>query len=371
MTIKEITSLLEEEAPLAYSESFDNTGLLVGNENQEVTNVLITLDSLENVVEEAKQKKCNLIISFHPIIFNGLKKITGQSYVEKAVMAALKNDIAIYAIHTALDNSFIGVNAKICEKLKLTRTKILIPQTNTIRKLQTFVPVEAADKVRNALFSAGAGNIGNYSHCNFSVMGTGSFLGKEGSNPLVGKKGEMHFEEEVQIGVTYEKHQEKKILKALFQTHPYEEVAYEVISLENRNQKIGMGMVGELKKELNPLEFLKFVKKNINAQSIKYSPIIDKPIKKVAVVGGSGAIALEAAKRAGADAFISADFKYHDFFKAEGKILLVDVGHFESEQFTKELIVDVLNKKILNFAPALQKSNIFESQINTNPISYL
>lgn len=371
MKIKDIVSYLEELAPLTYSESFDNTGLLVGDPEAAITGILVTLDTLENVVDEAISKNCNLIISFHPIIFSGLKSLTGKTYVERVVQKAIKNDIAIFSNHTALDNSWKGVNDKICEKLGLKNRKILIPQKNTIKKLITFVPTSAAEKVRNSIFAAGAGGIGNYDHCSFNIEGLGSFRGNEDSNPTLGEKGNLHFEKEVQLGITFPKHLEKSVLKSLFEAHPYEEVAYEITTLDNENQHIGMGMIGELEKPMKAIDFLKFVKTTMRSGGIRHSRILDKEIKKVAVLGGSGSFAIEAAKRAGADIFLSADFKYHDFFRAENRIILADIGHYESEQYTKELLHSYLKKKIINFAPALAEENLFISEINTNPISYL
>ncbi len=364
MKVKEVIALLEELSPLSYSEDFDNTGLLVGDANATVSGILVTLDTLEKVVDEAIEKNCNLIVSFHPIIFSGLKKITGKTYVERVVQKAIKHDIAIFSNHTALDNSWNGVNAMICEKLRLKNRSVLMPQNETIKKLITFAPTKDAEKVRNALFAVGGGNIGNYENCSFNIEGKGSFKGNEASNPVIGKKGETHFEEETQIGITFAKHLQSNILKALFEAHPYEEVAYEITTLENQNQHLGMGMVGELEQALDERTFLKFLKETMKTDCVRHSAMLDKPIKKVAVLGGSGAFAIDAAKNAGADAFISADFKYHDFFKAENTLLLADIGHYESEQFTKELLHSFLKKKITNFAVLL-------SQINTNPISYL
>ncbi len=364
MKIKEVIALLEELSPLAYSEDFDNTGLLVGDENTTVSGILVTLDTLETVVDEAIEKKCNLIVSFHPIIFSGLKKITGKTYVERVLQKAIKHDIAIFSNHTALDNSWNGVNAMICEKLGLKKRQILLPQHGTIKKLVTFVPSKNAEDLRNALFAVGAGSLGNYENCSFNIEGKGSFKGNENSSPVVGKKGEMHFEDEIQIGITFAKHLESRILKALFQSHPYEEVAYEITTLENQNQHIGMGMVGEFENAKDEKEFLDFLKKTMETACVRHSRLLNRKIKKVAVLGGSGSFAIDAAKRAGADAFVSADFKYHDFFKAENTILLADIGHYESEQYTKDLLHSFLNKKIISFAVLL-------SQTNTNPISYL
>jgi len=363
MKVKEVIQILDDFAPLSYAEGFDNTGLLVGDTNASVSGILVTLDTLEEVVDEAIKNNCNLIVSFHPIIFSGLKKLTGKTYVERVVQKAIKNDINIFAIHTALDNAWNGVNAMICEKLNLINRKILIPKEESIKKLLTFVPLKDASKVREALFAAGGGNIGNYTNCSFNVVGKGSFNGNEDSNPTVGKKGETHFEEETQIGITFQKHKETQVLKALFDSHPYEEVAYEVTTLENKNQNLGMGMIGELSSEISEEAFLKFIKKTMKTGCVRHSKLQNKKIKKVAVLGGSGSFAIKAAKSAGADAYITADLKYHDFFTAENNILLCDIGHYESEQYTKELLVSFLTKKISNFAIVL-------SQINTNPISY-
>ena len=363
MTIRDITSELEKIAPLAYAEDFDNVGLLVGSYDKKVSKVLITLDTLETVVDEAIQKGCNLIVSFHPIIFSGLKKLNGSSYVERAVIKAIKNDIAIYATHTALDNSMLGVNQRICEQLGIKKPEILIPKRGVIKKLATYVPKKDAEKVRNALFAAGAGNIGNYDHCSFSSEGTGSYRGNEQSNPTIGERGKTHFEAETQISVTYQERLERRILKALFSSHPYEEVAYEIYSLDNEHQKIGMGMVGNLKTSMTELEFLHHVKKNMNTKFIRHSSWTGKSINKVAVLGGSGSFAIGDAIRAEADAFVTADMKYHDFYKAEDKLMILDIGHYESEQYTKNLLAEYLSEKFPNFA-------ILLSEVHTNPVKY-
>ncbi|MBK5208062.1 MAG: Nif3-like dinuclear metal center hexameric protein [Flavobacteriaceae bacterium] len=364
MKIKDIAACIEEIAPLNYAEDFDNVGLLVGDFNTEVTGVLVTLDTLETVVDEAIATNCNLIVSFHPILFSGLKKLNGKNYVERAVIKAIKNNISIYAMHTALDNSIEGVNAKICEMLGLKNKKILIPQKNTLKKLLTYAPIAAAEKVRQALFNAGAGNVGNYDNCSFNTEGFGTFRGNENSNPFVGEKGKLHTENETLIGVVFEKHKERNVVSALFKSHPYEEVAYEIVSLENENQEIGLGMIGELKEEKSEIDFLTFLKNTMHAKGIRHSELLGKSIKKVAVLGGSGSFAIEKAIEAGADIYVTADIKYHEFYKAENKLVIADIGHYESEQFTKNLLVDILTKKFPNFA-------IILSQKNTNPIYYL
>ena len=364
MIVNDIINYLEELAPLSYAEDFDNVGLLVGNKNNEVTGILVTLDTLESVIDEAIEKRCNLIVSFHPIIFKGLKKVNGNNYVERVVIKAIQNNINIFAIHTALDNAFQGVNSIICDTLGLKNKKILLPQKGTIKKLTTYVASKDADHLRKALFNAGAGNIGNYNNCSFNSEGLGTYKGNEHSNPTIGEKGKLQIEKETQISVTFNKHLELQILNALFKNHPYEEVAFEVNTLENFNQNIGMGMVGELEKETNALEFLQFVKNKMNASCIKHSELIKKPIKKVAVLGGSGSFAIQAAKSANADVLITSDLKYHDFFTAEKQIILADIGHYESERFTKNFLADYLSKKITNFAVVL-------STTNTNPVKYL
>ena len=364
MTVKDITKILEELAPLAHAEEFDNVGLLVGNPNMNVTGALVTLDTLENVVDEAIEKKCNLIISFHPIIFKGLKRITGSTYVERVVLKAITHNIAIYSMHTALDNSKMGVNAKICEVLGLKNPEILIPKKGVIKKLVTYAPVAETEKVKSALFAAGAGEIGKYSNCSYSLDGVGSFMAGDMANPSVGKIGEIHFEKETQINVIYSFEKEKKVLEALFKVHPYEEVAYEVVTLENTNQDIGMGMIGTLETEMDEEGFLLQVKSKMNASVIRHSQLLGKKVKKVAVLGGSGAFAIAAAKRAKADVFITSDIKYHQFYEAENELVIADIGHFETEQFTKDLLVDHLTKKIPNFAVSLSESI-------TNPIKYL
>ncbi len=363
MIVKEVTDILEELAPLGDAEDFDNVGLLVGDHYQEVTGILVTLDTLENVVDEAVARDCNLIVSFHPIIFSGLKKITGSTYVERVVLKAIRQGVAIYSMHTALDNSPRGVNARICEVLGITAPEILIPKKGTIGKLATYVPKAAARGLLNALFAAGAGSIGNYSNCSFTSEGLGSFKPEPASNPTTGKKGEVHVEEETQIHVTYPLVKEASIVRALFQNHPYEEVAYETYELRNTYQNSGMGMVGMLHKPVAETEFLQLLKERMNASVIRHSALLGKEVQKIAVLGGSGAFAIGAARSAGADIFVTSDIRYHQFFEAEGKLVIADLGHYETEQFTKNLLVDHLTKKMPNFAISLSESK-------TNPIKY-
>jgi dinuclear metal center YbgI/SA1388 family protein len=364
MKIKDIFPILEAMAPLAYAEDFDNVGLLVGNAENEATGILVCHDALEAVIDEAVAQKCNLVVCFHPIIFSGLKSITGKNYVERAVIKAIKDDIAIYAVHTALDNHMDGVNKIFSDALGLKNTKILVPKRDFIRKLVTYTVPENAEKVRNALFDAGAGTIGNYDHCSFNSEGFSTYIPNEGSDPVIGEKGKMTIGNEIKIEVTYKKHQESQILKALFANHIYEEVAYEIYSLENEHQHIGLGMIGELPTALAGRDFLQMVKDKMQCGGIRHSELTNKKIGKVAVLGGSGSFAIKNAINAGADAYLTADLKYHNFYEAEGKLLLADIGHFESERYTKNYIVDFLRKKITNFA-------IILSETNTNPVKYL
>ncbi|MDR1877202.1 MAG: Nif3-like dinuclear metal center hexameric protein [Flavobacteriaceae bacterium] len=363
MKTSDIIKTLETLAPESNAESFDNVGLLAGSSEGEITGILITLDCLEEVVEEAIEKNCNLIITFHPIIFSGLKSLTGKNYVEKTVIKAIKNNIAIYAIHTNLDIAKEGVNYEICNRLGIKNTHPLIPGTQCIKKLQTYVPVRDFPKVQQALFNAGAGEIGNYKNCSFWVEGKGSFLPTEGTHPFIGEINKREAADEVMLGVIFEDFKQVEILKALKSSHPYEEIAYEIYTLDNENQDIGMGRIGELEEEISEEEFLSKLKRSLPTDCIRHTSLRNKPVKKIAVLGGSGSFAIKNAISAGADIFVTADIKYHEFFQAEGKILLADIGHYESEQFTKDLLHRYLSG-------CLKGLDIHISKINTNPVYY-
>lgn len=363
MIVQQLLETLDQWAPNAYAEDFDNVGLLVGDPKTKCSGVLITLDCTEAVVDEALSKKCNVILSFHPIIFSGLKKITGANYVERVVQKAIKNDLAIIALHTRLDNHPQGVNHVLCERLGMVNTQVLIPKKDSLKKLVTYVPKSHSEHVLEALHKVGAGNLDNYSECSFLLEGTGHFTGNEGSTPHLGKKLEKTSVQEIQINVVFESHLLHPIQKALHQAHPYETVAYEIYHLINSYAEVGMGRIGFLEKEMDLASFLNFVKKQLNTEHLRYSPDPGKPIKKVAVLGGSGSFAIEDAKRQNADAFITADLKYHQFYQGEKQLVLLDVGHYESEQFTKNLIFDYLTKKLPNFAFVL-------SRTKTNPVNY-
>ena len=364
MQVKNIIQIIEDFAPLSYQESYDNAGLIIGNLEEEVTGVLICLDCVEEILEEAIKNNCNLIIAHHPIVFNELKKINGATYLERVVIKAIKNNIAIYAAHTNLDNATDGVSFKIAEKLGLINCKVLQPKKNLFHKVVTYCPIDYAEKVRQALFDAGAGHIGNYDECSYNVEGIGTFKGLLGATPFGGKVGELHQEKEISIETVVPSHLLQKVIKNMIVAHPYEEVAYDVYQLENTNHNIGSGVIAELEIPQNAANFLKQLKTKLKTDCIRHTNLLGKKIKKVAICGGAGSFLLNDAIAANADIFITGDFKYHQFFDTENQLIIADVGHYESEQFTCELIYDVLIKKIPNFAIRLTK-------INTNPINYL
>ncbi|TKC00359.1 Nif3-like dinuclear metal center hexameric protein [Pedobacter cryophilus] len=364
MRLKELIDCLEEFAPLNYQESYDNSGLIIGNQENEIHKALISLDCTEEIVDEAIANQCDIIISHHPIVFKGLKKFNGNNYVERVIIKAIENRIAIYAIHTNLDSVLNGVNGKICEKIGLKNCKILAPKTGLLKKLVFFVPLKNATEVRNAVFEAGAGSIGNYSECSFNTSGQGTFKANNEAKPFVGELNKLHEENEMRVEVIYPAPAEKKIMTALWENHPYEEVAYDIYALENTHQQVGSGMIGELETEISGLDFLHQLKEKMGLSVIRHTKILDKKIKIIAVCGGSGSFLLPKAIQAKADIFITADFKYHEFFDADEKILIADIGHFESEQFTQELLLEIITKKFPNFAVRLTGNN-------TNPIKYL
>lgn len=365
MLVKDIAGIIEAYAPLCYQEGYDNSGLQVGDPNQEVIGVLVTLDVTEAIIDEALSQGCNLIVAHHPLLFQGLKRITPTGYyTSRIVWKAIRNDIAIYAAHTNLDNIQQGVNAVIAQKLGVQNTRILRPANQVLYKLFTYAPVAVADQVRDALFAAGAGHIGKYAECSFNIPGTGTFRPQEGSTPAIGQAGgPREAVSEVKIEVLVAKDKKAAVLSALMQAHPYEDVAYEWIAIDNPHQEIGSGMIGDLNTPLSPSDFLKWVQKNMQTACIKYTSLPTKTISRVAFCGGSGSFLLEDAIRAGADVFITADFKYHQYFDADGKILILDIGHYESEQFTISLLASIIKEKKPNFAVILSK-------LSTNPVKY-
>ncbi len=361
--IKDITDLLESIAPKAYQEEYDNSGLIVGDPSADVQGILFSLDCIEAIIDEAIAKNCNLIIAHHPIVFRGLKQFNGKNYVERTVIKAIKNDIAIYAIHTNLDNVHNGVNKKISDKLGLLNTRILVPKKSLLNKLEVFIPKDDTDKVIEAMHRSGAGHVGNYSHCSFRVNGIGSFKPNDSANPTIGESEKQEYVEENKVEVIFPGHIKGQVINAMKNAHPYEEVAYYLTEIENTNQEVGSGMIGTLQQEMDEQEFLKHLKESMELDSIKFTPLAKGKIKKIAVCGGAGSFLLNAAKGAGADAFITSDFKYHEFFDAEEKIMIADIGHYESEVFTKELLSEFIRENFANIATYL-------SEVNTNPVKY-
>lgn len=362
-TVKEVIDYLEKIAPPSLQEDYDNSGLIVGKKDTLVTGVLVSLDCTEEIVQEAIDKNINLIVSHHPIVFSGLKRFNEKNYVERTVALAIKNDIHLYAIHTNLDNVLNqGVNGYFAKKLGLKNIAPLRALSNHLLKLFTYVPKSHAHQVREALFNAGAGNIGNYDQCSFNVEGTGTFRGNDQSNPYLGESGKLQEEQEVKIEVLLRNYQKSAVLNALHTSHPYEEVAYELIKIENSDQELGAGAIGELAEEMEVSAFLNYVKKSLNLEVIKHTNF-SKNIKKVAICGGSGSFLRKDAIAQKADAYISADFKYHEFFDAENHLMICDIGHYESEKYTIELLLDYLTKKFSTFAA-------LKTEKDTNPIKY-
>ncbi len=363
MIIQDITTFLEKIAPSFLQESYDNAGLITGNSKWECTGIITALDVNEEVVLEAVEKKCNLIVAHHPVVFGGLKKITGKNYVEKTIIAAIKNDIAIYAIHTNLDNVMHGVNGKIADTLGLINRRVLRPKNNTLKKLFIFVPVEFAEKVRSAIFEAGGGQITNYSECSFNVPGSGTFKAGAGSNPFIGKIGQRHTENEIKIEVIFPSWLQTTIYNAMIAAHPYEEVAYDIIDLCNTNLQIGSGLIGDLPESLSENDLLICLKEKFNLSVIKHTVLLGKPVVKIALCGGAGSFLIADAVQAEADFYISSDIKYHEFFDADGKLVIADIGHYESEQFTIDLLFDILSEKFPTFAT-------LKTRVKTNPVQY-
>jgi len=364
MLLSEIITVIESVAPLAYQENYDNSGLSVGDPQARITGVMVCLDVTLQVIEEAIQKNANLIVSHHPVIFNPLKTLTGNTLPEKIIIRAVQNNIAVYSAHTNLDNISTGVNKIICDKIGLVNTRILVPRSHTLKKLVTFVPRSHSDTVRAALFEAGAGHIGYYDSCSFNAEGKGTFRALDGASPFVGDIGSLHFEEEVRIETVFPAPLKSAVIKALLKAHPYEEVAYDIYPIENSFNQAGSGMIGETQKPWQEIPLLQHIKTTFNCHMLRHSRLLNKPVMKIAVCGGSGSFLIKDAEAAGADLFLTGELKYHQFFDAEEKIVLADLGHFESEQFTIQLIYDILIKNLPNFA-------VHFSSINTSPIYYL
>lgn len=363
MKITAVISFLEIQAHPSLQEHYDNAGLITGDAEWECEGIICSLDATEEVVKEAIDKKCNLIVAHHPIIFGGLKKINGKNYVEKTIITAIKNDIAIYAIHTNLDNVLHGVSGKMAAMLGLEKIAVLSEKENTLKKLFTFAPADKAGQVRNAIFIAGGGHIGNYSECSFNAEGTGTFKAGEGADPYVGSVGVQHQEKEIKIEVIFPAFLQNKIVAALKAVHPYEEVAYDVVSLANTHPGTGSGVTGEFAAEVDEKQFLVKLKETFNVPVVRHTRFTGKPIKKIALCGGAGSFLISKALAAGADAYVTADIKYHEFFDANNRMLIADIGHYESEQFTINLLQELLEQKFPTFA-------VLKTGVRTNPVFY-
>jgi dinuclear metal center protein, YbgI/SA1388 family len=363
MQIADIITYLESKAPPSLQESYDNAGLLTGNAGWTCTGIMCSLDATEDVIDEALAKGCNLVVAHHPIIFGGLKKINGRNYVEKAVIKAIKNDIAIYAIHTNLDNVIDGVNGMMADKLGLIKRSILAPKSGTLKKLYTFVPLKQAEQVRAALFAAGAGHIGHYSECSFGVEGTGTFKGDESTNPFAGQPGTIHYEKELKLEVVFPAYRQAAVIRGLLAAHPYEEVAYDVVELANTHSGTGSGLIGELPGPMAGNLFLARLKETFELPVIRHTALLKEPVKKVALCGGAGSFLVSRALAAGADFFVTGDMKYHEFFDANGRMVIADIGHYESEQFTIDLLATLLREKFTTFA-------VLKTTVKTNPVHY-
>ncbi|MBN2612534.1 MAG: Nif3-like dinuclear metal center hexameric protein, partial [Bacteroidales bacterium] len=349
MKLKDIITVMESFAPLDYQEVYDNSGLLVGDRNAEVNSALLTIDVTEAVIDEAIETGADLIIAHHPLIFTGMKRLTGSNYIERSTIKAIRNNISIYAAHTNFDNVKDGVNGVICKKLGLVNCKVLLPAKGKLKKLVTFIPVAHAGHVRNAVFSAGAGVIGEYDQCSFNLEGTGTFRGSENTNPFAGEKGKLSLESETRFETIFPAVLQSRVIKALIEAHPYEEVAFDIYPLDNVYEKAGSGMIGETPEPVPGIEFLTTVKKIFGAGIVRHTALVKNEISRVAVCGGSGSSLIDRAIVAGADIFITGEIKYHEFFNADNKIILADIGHFESEQFTKDIFYELLMKNFPNF----------------------
>jgi dinuclear metal center YbgI/SA1388 family protein len=364
MKLKDICSYLDSVVPISFQESYDNCGLQVGDPENEINSALISLDITEDVIDEAIATGCSLIVTHHPLIFIPLKKLTGKTFVERAIIKAVKHEIAIYSAHTNLDVFKEGVSIKMADKLNLQNIKVLSPLKDRLLKLVTYIPEDHLEKVREAIFKAGAGVIGNYDKCSFGMTGTGSFRGGDNSNPFTGKKGEFHFEKEIRFETILPVHLKDKVIGALIDSHPYEEAAYDIYSLENGYFEAGLGCLGDLPAALEENEFLKCLSGIFKAEGVRYSKLTGKKIKRVALCGGAGIVLFGDALKSGADAFVTSDIKYHDFFNATNRILMIDIGHYESEKYSSEILYNLIIKKFPTFAVRF-------SETNTNPINYL
>ncbi len=366
MKISEVISKLEQWAPRALQEGYDNAGLLSGDADEECRGALCCLDITQKVLEEALEQNCNLIIAHHPLVFQSIKSLAGNTLVNRLLVFAIKNNVAVYAFHTNLDNVLSGVNAAFANKMGISPIgrQILYKKSRQVAKLYTYVPKTHHLQVQKALYATGAGQIGLYENCSFSALGTGTFRPMEGSKPFIGSTdGPLETLEEIKLEVIFPVWLKENVLQALHNAHPYETVAYEIVITENTHPETGSGLIGNLEYPLEETEFLSLIKAKFHLSVIKTSPLMNKKVQKVAICGGAGSFLISHAIRQGADVFITSDLKYHDYFEADGKILLMDIGHYESEVATVELMTGYINSKFPNFA-------VLKTKVITNPVQY-
>ncbi|MCP3660738.1 MAG: Nif3-like dinuclear metal center hexameric protein [Bacteroidetes bacterium] len=363
LKIQDIITYLETLTPSKYKEDYDNPGLVVGNSQLKLSGILLSLDITKDLLLEAKSKNCNLVICHHPLIFQPLKKINGNNHIEECIIYAIKNDIGIYAIHTNIDNILNGMSKSIAGLLSLSNIKILRSRNDTLKILTTFVPKENLENLKQSLFKIGCGNLGNYSNCSFTIDGEGTFLPNDEAKPYIGEKNKEQKAEEKRLELIFPTHLENNVIQELINNHPYEEVNYYIQNLNNKSKTIGAGAIGELEKEMNLNEFITFIKKKFNLKILKHTTEKNKKIKKVALCGGSGSFLINDALKSGADAFLTGDLKYHDYFYSLDGIILCDIGHYESEIIFKSILFKVLSNKFINIA-------IVKCETNTNPIQF-
>lgn len=362
--LHQIIKAIEKLAPTHLQESYDNAGLLTGNAQMEITGAILCIDITEEIIDEAIANQANLIISHHPLVFSAIKKFTPKSYVERTLLKAIKNDIAIYTAHTNLDAVLGGVNTHIANLIGLKEQYFLQTSSANLVKLVTYVPHAHLQAVQHAIFEAGAGHIGNYDSCSFTVQGTGNFRALDGANPFVGELNKIQYEPESRIETVLPAARQNAVIDALKKAHPYEEVAYDIFPMLNQSSTSGMGVVGVLPEPEDEILFLTRIKKLFKAGAIRHTKLLGKKIQKVALCGGAGSSLLPLAIKAGAQVFISGDFKYHQFFDADNQIVIADPGHFESEQFTTQIFLAIIQENFPNFAVQI-------TEYNTNPIKYL
>lgn len=363
MQVRDLTSVIENYAPLSLQESYDNAGLICGSLDNEVSSVLLCTDVTEAVIDEAIAGNFNLIISHHPLSIQPLKNLLPDNWIKRCLIRAIKNDLNIYAAHTNMDAVPKGVSGKIADKLELTKREIL-KKEGKLYSLTFYTPLREAEKVRQAVLDTGAGHIGNYSHCSFNSTGTGTFLSGKDSHPFCGEPSSLHHEEEIKTEITVPDYLLASAVKRLKEVHPYEEPVWNSVCIDNTNPLTGFGIIGELEQAVDTREFLERIKTIFHCGMIRHTALCKPQVKRIAVCGGSGAFLIRQAISAGADLYITGDIKYHDFFNTENRLILADIGHYESEQYTKEIFYELVTKKISKFAVQFSK-------VNTNPINYL